>query len=530
MTVNSGQTRTLAAGAFGAVSVSGTLNLSGGTYNFRSLQVNNDGRVVALAGAVMRLSNGLTALDRSHVIVATGLRADSLRIEASGSVDGNGTGVSLGNDAEITAVVVAQRAFRAGDRLTATGAIAAQDVTMGFDARLFFDIGFECSSDAQCNDGNACTVDSCVSGRCQNAPTNTCAVAVSVGWNHACAVEADGRVACWGQNSQGQLGDGTGVNRLVPTFVPGVIDAVAVKGVDQDQTCVLRANGGVLCWGANAFGELGDGTTVNRLSPVAAVLPRPAISIDIGGDDFDQTAHACAVLDDHTVWCWGANRFGALGDGTVTPRVTPAPVPGLTNAVSVGAGGGDMSCALLSSGTASCWGRNVNGELGNGDTSMTQSNVPVPVVGVANGAVLSLGFNGVILTRTGSVLSWGFNAVGEVGDGTNINRFSAVPVSNLSDIVAIGAGDFHSCAVHATGAASCWGENFGGALGDGTTVDSNIPVNVVGLSGVKAIAASRFNSCAVKSDGSVWCWGKNGTGAVGDGTTTDRSTPVRTLL
>jgi alpha-tubulin suppressor-like RCC1 family protein len=400
---------------------------------------------------------------------------------------------------------------------------------VGFDARLSFDIGLGCTGDAQCNDGNACTVDACVSGRCQNAQQNTCAVAVSAGWDHSCAVEADGRVACWGANNQGQLGDGTQVDRLVPTFVPGVTDAVVVKGGGFHQTCVLRATGGVLCWGENGFGELGDGTTVQRLAPVTAVLPRPAISIDIGGDDGDFSAHACAVLDDHTVWCWGSNQFGTLGDGTTTSRVTPAAVPGLTNAVSVSVGGAS-SCALFSSGRASCWGNNSRGQLGSGDPSIAQSNVPVPVAGVTNAAALGVGFNGMIQTSTGSVLSWGQNQFDGVGDGTNIDRFSPVLVPNISSVVAIGAGSDHSCVVHASGAASCWGQNLSGDLGDGTTVDSTLPVSVVGLSGVKAIAGGRFHSCAVKSDGSVWCWGRSARGSLGDGTLIDHSTPVRALL
>ena len=451
VTVNSGQTRTLAAGAFGAVTVSGTLNLSGGTYNFRSLTVNNDGRVVALAASVVRLSTGVTALDRSHLIVATGLHADSLRIEATGTVDANSTGASLGNDAELHAFVVTQNAFRAGDRLVASGVIAAQDVVVGFNAQVTFDTGFVvCSTNADCNDGNSCTVDSCVANRCQNTQTNTCAVAVSAGWFHSCALEADGRVFCWGQNGVGQLGDGTSILiRTVPTLVPGVTDAVALQAGGWN-TCVLRAGGGVLCWGANGLGEIGDGTTVTRIAPVAVPLPRRAISIDIQGSDDDLTAHACAVLDDHSVWCWGGNNFGALGDGTTTNRLSPVPVVGLNNAANVSCSFG-TTCAALSSGSVSCWGFNEHGDLGIGSELPNQSNVPVTVVGMSNAAVVDLGFDEMILTRTGGAFAWGSNLVGAVGDGTNMDRFAPVPVLNSTDVVAIGMGLGHACEVHSTG-------------------------------------------------------------------------------
>ena len=528
--MNSGQTRTLAPGAFGAVTVNGTLNLSGGTYNFSSLSVNNDARVVALGASVVRLSTGVTALDRSHLIVAAGLHADSLRIEASGTVNANATGASLANDVELRAFVLTQNAFRAGDRLLASGVIAAQDVVVGFDAQLTFDTGFGCSVNADCNDGNSCTVDSCVANRCQNTQQNTCAVAVSAGRFHSCALEADGRVACWGQNGAGQLGDGTtAFLRTVPTFVPGVTDAVAVQAGTVN-TCVLRAGGGVLCWGANMLGEVGDGTTVPRRAPVAVPLPRRAISVDIQGGESDLTAHACAVLDDHSVWCWGSNNFGALGDGTNTSRLAPVPVVGLNNAVNVSCSSG-TTCATLSSGSVSCWGYNGNGDLGIGAEIPNSSNVPVTVLGMTNAAVIDLGLDELVLTRTGSALAWGNNRVGSVGDGTTIDRFTPVAVLNATDVTTIGMGTSHACLVHSTGIASCWGDNSFGELGNGTLVNSSAPVNVVGLTNVKAIAGGDLHTCAVNTDGSVWCWGQN-EGDLGDGTITltAQSTPVRAQL
>ena len=164
--MNAGQTLALAPGKYGAVTVSGTLNLSGGLYELRSLNLQPDARVTAVGAATVRISTGLAAGDRTRLLPAAPLRAGSLRLIVNGTIDANNDSLVLGTDAQLTAVVVARNAFRAGDRLIASGAIAAQDVILGNDGRLAFDTGFGCGSNASCNDDNACTVDACIDATC----------------------------------------------------------------------------------------------------------------------------------------------------------------------------------------------------------------------------------------------------------------------------------------------------------------------------------------------------------------------------
>jgi hypothetical protein len=194
VTVNAGQTTTLAAGAFGAVTVNGVLNLAGGLYQFQSLTLNNDARLVPLASSTVRVAGVVTALDRARLVTGTGLRASDLRLVVGGATDG----LVLGNDVQLTALVVARGDVRAGDRLIATGSFAGRDVVLGHDCQIGFGAGFGCGSNASCNDNNDCTTDACGDARCthvaiaNNSPcsdhnactrTDRCQAGVCVGTN-----------------------------------------------------------------------------------------------------------------------------------------------------------------------------------------------------------------------------------------------------------------------------------------------------------------------------------------------------------
>ena len=340
--------------------------------------------------------------------------------------------------------------------------------------------------------------------------------ALAAGAYHTCAVTSGGAAVCWGDNSSGQLGDGTTTTRSTPVPVSGLGSGVVAVAAGRAHTCAVTSGGALWCWGAGSFGQLGDGTSTSRSAPVAVTGLGSGVVAVAGG-----WGHSCAVTGAGGAWCWGANFAGQLGDGTTTTRPTPVAVSGLgSGVVSVAAGEGH-TCAATSTGALACWGGNAFGQLGDGTTTMRR--VPVVVPGLANGvvAVDSRSQSTCAVMTDGTVLCWGRNYYGELGDGTTMNRCLPTDVLGLtSGAVLASAGTYFTCAVTGGGGASCWGYNNRGQLGDGTLAARRAPVAVSGLAtGVVAVAAGELHACAVTNVGAVWCWGNNSLGQVGNGAT-----------
>jgi len=354
--------------------------------------------------------------------------------------------------------------------------------------------------------------------------------AIAVG-PHTCVLSSAGGVRCWGPNSLGQLGDGTSTSRYAPVDVSGLSSGVTAIAIGGTHTCALTGVGGAKCWGDNALGQLGDGTTTSRSTPVDVVaLTGGVVAIAAGGQ------HTCALMSGGGVKCWGRNDRGQLGDGTATTRGTPVDVLGLVSGVSAIAAGEDETCAVTAGGGVKCWGMNKYGQLGDGTAA--NRHTAVDVVGLSSGATaISVGWShACALMSTGGVKCWGSNQYGQLGDGTTAARTTAVDVAGLtSAVTAITAGPIHTCALTRIGGVRCWGSNSLGQLGDGTKTERSTPVGVVGLaSGVTALAAGGATShaaggahaCAITGAGGVKCWGYNNLGQLGDGTTTARASPV----
>jgi len=353
----------------------------------------------------------------------------------------------------------------------------------------------------------------CDAGRCRDDVTN-----LTLGDGHACVLVASGNVFCWGYNGWGQLGDGTYVNRLSPEQVPGLSGVVAIRAGSR-MTCALRSDGAVLCWGAGDCG-VGDGTTAMRPSPTLVTTVAGGAVVEAGGQ------HACATSASGSLHCWGCNLQGQVGDGTTTSAPTPIEVlSGITTQDVVASI--DHTCSLHPGGRVRCWG--AGRRVGDG-TGMMRA-VPTLLTRPSDAIQISASGGHTCALRIGGTAEcWGENSSGQVGDGTTFTlRLSPTPVMGLSGATALAAGGAHTCALTTGGQVRCWGYNISGQLGDGTTTSRSSPVTVPALTGAVRIDAGGFSTCVLSPDGRVLCWGSNVWGQLGDGTMSNRTSPTPVL-
>ncbi|HET6953077.1 MAG TPA: hypothetical protein VFI47_22035 [Acidimicrobiales bacterium] len=348
---------------------------------------------------------------------------------------------------------------------------------------------------------------------------------------HACALTAAGGIRCWGGNAWGALGDGTTTDRWTPTDVVGLGDDAKSVDAGWNTTCAVTAGGRAKCWGYNLRGQLGDGTTTDRWTPTDVVGLGSGVRAVSAG-----VFHACALLDGGAVKCWGLNHRGQLGDGTTTDSATPVDVVGLGSGVRAISAGIWHTCAVTAAGGVTCWGQNNFGQLGDGTT--TDRWTPTDVAGLGSGVAMveaatggdgfADGSHTCAVTTRGGVKCWGINNVGQIGDGTTTDRWTPTDVPGLTaGVRSVSTGGGYSCAVTHAGGVACWGINGFGQLGDGSTSVQPAPVGVTGLtSRIAEVATAGFHTCALSRRGAVTCWGGNFFGQVGDGTTTNRPAPV----
>src|ERR1017187_10364206 len=316
---------------------------------------------------------------------------------------------------------------------------------------------------------------------------------ITAGSFHSCAIES-GKAYCWGDNGSGQLGNGSTVGSSVPVAVDtsGVLASQALTQITAGDayTCTLDAAGAAYCWGNNGNGQLGDGGTVSNSSvPVAVdtsgVLAGKTLT-QIAGDGY----HTCVLDAAGAAYCWGDNGTGQLGDGG-TAFDSSVPVAVDTSGVLAGraltqiAAGWIDACAVDTAGAAYCWGANGNGQLGDGKASDSSVPVAVDTSGVLAGRALTQvtagWYSSCALDASGAAYCWGYNADGELGNGSTVG--STVPVAvDTSGVLAgrtltqVSAGTYSACAVDAAGAPYCWGANSWGQLGDNAATQSLVPV------------------------------------------------------
>jgi alpha-tubulin suppressor-like RCC1 family protein len=343
---------------------------------------------------------------------------------------------------------------------------------------------------------------------------------IAAGQQHSLAICTDGTARDWGLNIWGQLGNNSNTDSYVPVPVSNLTNLISIMA-GSNHSLALQSNGTVWAWGWNNMGQLGNGTTNDRNTPVQVSGLNGITAISAG-----IYAHSIALKSNGTVWAWGYNNNGELGNGSNNSSSTPTQASGLTDVIAIDAGG-EHNLALKSNGTVWAWGNNLNGQLGNNSTTASYVPIQVPnLVGVV--AIAAGSSHNLALKSDGTVWAWGANLNGQLGNGTTATSYIPVQLPNLTGVKSIAAGYFHSIAIMSDKTIRTWGNNYNGQLGNNSTSDSNVPVQVLGLSNVTFIAGGA-HTIALKSDGTVWAWGSNSPGQLGDGTNIERHVPVQVI-
>lgn len=341
---------------------------------------------------------------------------------------------------------------------------------------------------------------------------------LSAGALHTCA-GLFGRVYCWGDNAFGQLGDGTVLDRSAPVRLSTIGDAVDLQ-LGEEHSCALTRIGAVVCWGHNNEGQLGDGTTNDRTRPTTVTgLEQGAQSLWVG------PFHACARAADGRIVCWGRNDHGQLGDGTTTMRAAPVAMNNTTNVDSLLLGA-DMTCALMNNRTVTCRGYNDVGQLGTGVVADSDQLIPTTVTGIADVRYARAGHHHVCaVLNSGETRCWGDNRRSQLGnDSTIANEPGPVGVSMLTTARFTAASEHTSCAVDETGIPKCWGASVAAS-----TTDRRVPTALPGLVGVREIRVGRGHQCMRVVSNYIHCVGDNSDGQLGDGSRQDQGTTVQVL-
>jgi len=362
---------------------------------------------------------------------------------------------------------------------------------------------------------------------------------VFAGGAHTCALNASGAAYCWGRGESGQLGvPSPGGSCLtdagpypcskVPVLVAGGLTFRKLAGGGA-HTCGLTGDGSAYCWGKNDWGQLGDNSTTNRNAPVPVATVLKFASIDAGA------AHTCALTTTGAAYCWGSNYRGQLGTGSAdqNPHRVPALVSGglIFQQIAAGGFGVGHTCALRNTGAAYCWGDNERGQLGRGAADLSSHPLPAPVSGgrLFVSVTAGLGSHSCGLTAAGTAWCWGENTYGALGNRSRKDSPIPVKVAGTRIFTQVVAGGFigHTCALIGSGAGYCWGENELGQIGDGTTIDRLVPRAVTGGLSFTAIDAGFRHSCARATTGTLYCWGSNGAGQLGNNSNTRSKVPVK---
>ena len=353
---------------------------------------------------------------------------------------------------------------------------------------------------------------------------------LALGYHHTCSILDNGTAICWGHDGYEQLGDGGNSDRHVrPSEPVSSSDGSTYRSIfsTHHRTCALTFSGSLFCWGQNDWGESGDGTSNTYSSPTVPVMipsNRSVVTVGMGEQ------HTCAILDDDSLMCWGRDQDGEIGNGIEedVAQYTPISIviPTIRNAISVD-GGHTNTCVLFDDGGIMCWGKDHVGQNGDGGSSSTThspgSNVALPE---GRSAIdLSVGaYHSCAVLDDFSITCWGWNAYGQIGDNTTTDAISPVLVQLPAGAKAtdVDAGDHHTCAVLENGSVNCWGWNkYKQVSGSDWTILT--PQHVDGTNSFVHVVVAARHSCALAENGTISCWGENGNGQLGIGNTHDKN-------
>lgn len=505
--------------------------------------------ITAIPGVAQQLT--INVVDGNHFPIAGLVPIVTLDPSTLGTVDANGlyTPATPGSGV-LTAVYDAFSATASVTVLAACSTDADCEDGLPLTLNACLDAGtanvrcqatpIACNASADCDDADAFTIDECSNGgtsvaACAHTPVacfsnldcnDANALTIDECANGGTAAAACGHtaIAC---NVDLDCDDASGVtidscsnpSTLSASCSHTLISNAIAAG--RDHACMIMGDSSVQCWGANYSGQLGTGDLVDATTPITVPGISGAVAIAAGAQS------TCAVLSDGTVWCWGGSNqqvarvaASVAGGGSV-----PTQVSGITTAVSV-ALGYDYACALLSDHTVNCWGYNYYGQLGDG-TALDSVTTPVVVSGISTATAISaMDYHTCALLSTGAVQCWGSNWNGELGDGTTTQANAPVNVSGISGAVSVSAGSSISCASLVNGTAYCWGYGYSGQLGAGTSSQSLTPVQISGVSSVASIHAGYSHVCARRMDDTASCWGDDMFGQIDGVSSTTPAVPT----
>ena len=340
---------------------------------------------------------------------------------------------------------------------------------------------------------------------------------IAAGYDYSAAVRTDGTAWAAGRNNVGQIGDGTGTNRTTPVIV--TLTGVESLSANEGHTLAVTLDGNVHAWGNNTYGQLGDGTSNTQRSTPGLVSGLTDVVAVAAG-----LSHSLALTSGGQVWSWGRNNNGQIGDGGTSTRLTPYQVPGLSDVAGIAAGE-YYSVAWTNAGAVWVWGANNFGQLGDGTQNERRN--PTLLTNISGVTSVAAGRQHTLaVTSTGALYAWGLNTSGQVGDNTTTMRLAPVLISTVTSVARVAAGYTHSLAVTQSGALYVWGANASYQVGDGTTTNRLVPTLLSNLPVIADVAGGHSHSIALDSSGSLWTWGYNLYGQIGNGTQTTQQTPT----